>query len=297
MKVYRIALLNLLGVLLFAIAVWAAPEFWVDFDTTDPDITVTAFKHWDSSTSGWWIDAVAEFVLNGTGHVSGSIGASTGEYLFPWATKVDNKPNVWGQFSSLGGDLEWGFRADAWVQQGTYTATRYFSGHFVSAEDVIGTFGGDAYATPHDNAWVYGSGQWFDGSATSASIGAWRLVQGYKKSSGWDTPVSETGADLSVAINGSSPFDFSGYTEDRTFQYYHSGAFGVPESRTGGTPIEPWQCRKYQGLGFDIMVNGGSLSGSLYTNFPYADVMLMPDRILGETATWPGYPGLYGDPR
>lgn len=268
----------------------------------DPIISVEAFKHRDSSTSGYWEDAWVRFSLEGTGTASGSVIVSTDDYTQPWARPENstNNPNLAGSFTFSGDHFSSLFLAETYCYWGYSTnAGTYRNEHWL---EVIAPsnfeVGGDAFAPLADSTPDNAGGQWFRGSAEQVVVHAARTLF-YHKTGTWK------GAELFATVTASSATDVQGYTEGRYFHTTHHFPLAVPEMGKGGI-LPPFA----EGFGFAIQASSGSISGVFQSTYPYQSTLVFTNMIAGEAGTWkpswgepwqawPDYPGdypIYGDP-
>jgi len=271
-------------------------------DVVNPNITVGAYKHRVSSTSGYWEDAWVNFSLQGTGTTSGSITVSTDDYTQPWARPENGttNPNLFGGFTFSGDWFASLFRAETYCYWGYGTnAGTYLNIHqlyVTNPSDFM--VQGDAFAPLADSTPDNAGGQMFEGSAQSVSIFAERSLYHHRL-------LTWTGAILNAVVTASSATQVSGYTEGRYFHTTHHFPLAVPEMGNGGI-LPPFA----EGFGFLVQASSGNISGVFQSTYPYQSTLVFTNMIAGEAGTWkpswgepwqawPGYPGsypIYGDP-
>lgn len=303
-KLMGIALVLAVAVMLMPTAVFAAdpPEVTVNFNATDPDITVTSYK---PNTGDWAWEGTAQFTLSGTGSASGTV---TGDFdgVFECYTDYTGQPQVYGGYTASGGDFKSTFSAYSYETDSGYFEMAAWSDHSIDATGVTAgsmTVNGAAIA-------AYGSGshfggfvegwQTYTGEAEEVEVFASKLHSNRQPVGGtWDDSKI-TGAEFTATGTGSSTATFVGKTEAGTYP--------------NGTETSPYQVLAKQGVGFDIDM-GSSVDGTLNTTYPYTNVVAFDkdansigtqitynsgwaiieafnaDRIVGETASWNGLPG------
>lgn len=266
----------------------------------DPNISVEAFKHRDSSTSGYWEDALVRFSLQGTGTANGSVTVSTDDYTQPWA-RLENSttnPNLYGGFTFSGDNFASLFLAQTYCWWGWHGGT-YLNQHNLEVTAPSNfNVSGDAFAVTADSAPQNAGGQQFDGSAQAVNLYASRMVIDHRTNT-W------TGAQLDATVTASSATDVTGYTEGRYFHTTHHFPLAVPEMGNGGI-MPPFA----EGFGFMIDPSSGNTNATFQSTYPYQGTFVFSNMIGGEAGTWkpswgepwqawPDYPGdypIYGDP-
>ena len=266
-------------------------EVTVDFNVTDPDITVTAYRPNDMFKDWAW-GGTAQFTLTGTSFATGTVTADfTG--VFESYTDYTGQPTVYGGYTAYDGDFQSTFSAYSYETDSGYFEMATWSTHSIDATGVTDgsmTVNGAAIA-------AYGSGghfggfvegwQTYDGEAEVVEVFGSKMHSN-RQSVGvtWD-PNKFTGADFTATATASSTLLFGGGTEAGT--YYQ------------GWETSPYQVLKKQGLGFEVYTSGSSLDTVWNSNYAYnvIDAFVSPDGagVVGESSTalvgWTGIPDYY----
>lgn len=267
---------------------------------TNPYIDIEAFKHRDSSTSGYWEDALVKFFLQGTGSATGRITLSTDDYTQPWARPENstNNPNLYGGFTFSGTDFVSLFLAQTYCWWGWKGGT-YLNSHSLEVTNPTNFLvAGDAFAITADNAPQNAGGQCFQGSATQVLVEAVRQLIDHKTNT-W------TGALFSASVTAPSSIEVTGYTEGRYFQTTHHFPLAVPEMGIGNH-IPPYA----EGFGFQVSASSGNIVGVFTSTYAYQSSLVFTNMIAGEAGiwkpswsepwqAWSQYPGsypIYGNP-
>jgi len=281
--------LMLASALVFTLAFAAfATDFTVNFDVTNPDVTVTVFKPNNMATNWAW-QGTASFNLQGTGSAVGQIvGGHNG--VFDMYTDVTGQPTLSGGYTARDGDFASTLNAYSYETDSGYFAMAQWSTHGISATGVT-----DGSLTVHgDVTAVWGSGasagalteggQIFVGTAASVTVYACK----YDSTRQSDPPAvfdpsKFDGADITIIATG-DPVEFSGGTEGRTYP-------GIGDS------VDNIYDRVAQdGLGFLFQINGSDLGGVLNTTYEYTNALYQPTVIVGDTSEWLNPPKWIGVP-
>ena len=286
-KLIGIALVLALAVMLMPSAVFAddSTEVTVNFNATDPDITVTAYK--GPAGSYQW-EGTAQFTLTGESSATGTVTADFSG-VFECYTDYTGQPTVYGGYTAKDGDFKSTFSANSYERDGpSYFGHGYWSQHSIDATGVTDgsmTVNGGAIA-------AYGSGghfgkfvegwQTFTGEAEEVTVFASKMdstKQGIDPAT-WD-PAKFKGGEFTATVTGTSTATFWGQTEAGTY----------PD----GTETSPYQVEAKRGLGFDVNASS-TIVGDVTTTYAYVNVAAFAGKVVGETATWSGLPGYAPDP-
>ena len=287
-KIFGIALvLAVLTTLCFGSVALAAdpPEVTVNFNATNPDITVTAYK--GPAGSYQW-EGTAQFTLTGAGSATGTITAGFNG-VFECYTDYTGQPTVYGGYTASDGDFQSTFSAYSYELDGpAYFGHGYWSAHSINATGVTDgsmTVNGGATAA-HGSGGYFGGfvegWQTYTGEAESVIVFGSKMdstKQGINPLT-WD-PTKFTGAEFTATVTGGSPASFYGSTEAGTYPT--------------GTETSPYQVLAKQGLGFNIQASS-TISATLNTTYAYTVIATFVDQVVGETASWSGLPGYAPDP-
>ena len=265
------------------------PEVTVNFNVTDPDITVTAYKA-NNMANDWAWEGTAQFTLTGASSATGSVTADFNG-VFECYTDITGQPQVFGEYTASGGDFQSTFSAYSYETDSGYYEMAAWSTHSVDATGVTSssmTVNGAAIA-------AYGSGghfggfvegwQTYTGEAEEVEVFGSKMHSNRQPVGGpWDLDKL-TGAEFTATATASSTLSFGGGTEAGT--YYQ------------GWETSPYQVLAKQGLGFEVYTTGTSLATVWNSNYAYnvIDAFVNPDGpgVVGESSTalvgWTGIPG------
>ena len=268
---------------LMVLAMLGTAQFTLNFDVTNPNILVQAFKPNDLSRDWQW-QGTATFALTGSVHAIGTITADFNG-VFPSYSPVTGQPRVFGTFSATAGDFASIFQAISQQRNSGYWIDTAQSIHALTVTGASSaTISGKAIA-------VWGSGGHLGGliAGSQSFEGIGNYVQVFACKESWGkSPLS--GAEFSGSVSGPS-VQFFGSTEAGT--YYQ------------GKETHIYAVIAKQGLGFDLGAMGVLPFASLWTTYARTVVLVGGDRITGETTTplenssypnregfpWPGIPG------
>ena len=268
------------------------PEVTVNFNVTDPDITVTAYKG-PAGCYQW--EGTAQFTLTGSSSATGSVTADfTG--VFESYSNYTGQPRVYGGYTASDGDFQSTFSAYSYELDGpAYFGHGYWSVHSIDATGVTDgsmTVEGEAIAAASPPTGSYFGGfvegwQTFSGEAEVVEVFGSKMdstKQGINPAT-WD-PNLFTGAEFTATATASSTLLFGGGTEAGTYPT--------------GSETSPYQVLAKQGLGFEVYTSGTSLDTVWNSNYAYnvIDAFVNPDGagVFGESASWSGLPGYAPDP-
>ena len=277
-----------------------AADLTVNFNTTSPDVTVTAFKP-NNMANDWAWQGTATFTLTGTGDAYGTIYSSNNG-VFDMYTDVTGQPTVYGGYTAGGSDFSSMFEARSFETDSGYFEMEAWSTHTI---DAIGVPDGTMYVSGDAMAvWAGGSsmgdlteaGQYFIGEAEEVTVFGSKMHSNRQPDDPdpWNMSLV-TGADWTATATGSSTVTFEGATDGRTY------------SQAGDSVDDIWDRRQQQGLGFAIEIGGSSVSGTLNTTYGYTNTLTTSTLIVGDTSTlltiasgggrnWDGVPGYLTNP-
>jgi hypothetical protein len=280
-----------------------ATDLTVNFNATNPNVTVTAYG--GSANSLQW-QGTAQFALTGTGSAYGTINANNAGVSGQSNTNYTGQPAVSGGYTASGGNFQSVFSASSYMTVDNCPKGNdygHWSNHGINATGVTsGSMTVTGYATtaaspPPSTSWSFGDlvegGQDFSGTAEEVTVYGEKLWATKKGDVAWD-PTKFKGASFSATALGSSTVTFNGSTDAGTYPEGSEQGIGKVLSK--------------QGLGFVIEITGSSLSGSLTTIYSYTNTQTEPDLIVGDTSTyftgtsgggfnqWKGVPGYLTNP-
>lgn len=258
----------------------------VNFNVTDPDITVTAYKA-NNMANDWAWEGTAQFTLTGASSATGSVTADFNG-VFECYTDITGQPQVFGEYTASGGDFQSTFSAYSYETDSGYYEMAAWSTHSINATGVT-----DGSMTVNGGATAFwGSGssmgdfvegwQTFTGEAEEVEVFGSKMHSNRQPVGGPWYPERLTGAEFTATVTGTSDATFWGGTEAGT--YKPVGSLG------------PYQTLAKQGLGFDINADS-TIDAELNTTYSYTVIAtFVGSRVVGETATWSGLPGYAPDP-
>lgn len=267
------------------------PEVTVNFNVTDPDITVTAYKAGPAGNYSW--SGTAQFTLTGASSATGSVTAGF-DGVFEGYSDITGQPTVYGGYTAYDGDFRSEFSAFSymWVDYGSAGAWSTQSIDATGVTDGSMTVNGGATAVWGSGAYLGGfteSGQTFSGEAESVTVYGdkmWKpMLGGYDYDPSTWNPSTFQGAQFTATATASSTLSFTGGTEAGT--YYQ------------GWETDPWQVLDKQGLGFEVYTSGSSLDNQWVSDYAYNVINAFVDSngagVFGESSTalvgWTGIPG------